>query len=1010
MLSIGKLGHGQADYYLQAIGQGIEDYYAGQGEAPGRWLGDGAGELELAGEVDAAALRAVLNGNRPDGSGPLTRSGQRANRVPGFDLTFSAPKSVSLLYGLGDPDVSRAVRDAHEAAIDAALDYMQRHAAMGRRGQGGAISVLGNGFTAAAFRHRTSRAGDPQLHTHVLVANMTRGPDGRWTALDARRLYIHARTGGFLYQAKLRLELTRRLGVSWTPVRHGVAEIDGIPSAIRRAFSRRRAEIQHELDQRGEHTAGAAQIAALDTRRAKDYAVPALALREEWRERSRHLGFDPHAIDTLLRVNDVQPLPREAAERGQDELASPAGLTAHRASFTRRDVVQAWCELLAQGGEVAEIEALADQLLAGDRVVVLAQPPNPLTEADIVRRADGRIVAAASEERRYSTPELLALEAAIINAARTGRGAERAQAGLSTTEQVLASRPELSEDQRTMVQRLLRDGDQIAVVVGRAGTGKTYALDAARVGWQADGFQVIGAALARRAALELRDGAGIDSTSVHALLADLRGHPGELLGPRTVLVLDEAGMIGTRQLAEISQHVHRAGAKLVLVGDPAQLPEIDAGGSLRALAVRLDPVRLSDNRRQREEWEREALELLRSGQPREALATYRQHDRVTLAESAPEQRERIVEDWWTARTTGRDAVMIALRRADVAELNDRARARMAADGRLGAQDLVVHGRPFAAGDEVVCLRNHPGLGVTNGTRGTITTLDPERVELTLTTTSGGVNTLDSNYLQSTTQRGGPSLDYAYAITGHKAQGATVDDALVLGSEALYREWGYVAMSRGRHTNRLYLVAGQPELDDPLQREDGRDPGERVERALQRSAAQISATDAPTQATIAAMSLPQIRDRLHELDREVGVEQRRARRERALRERAARLSNEPAPPPATPTAAREDERALLSGALDAHLRARSLALLVDPPPHLTNELGPVPDELLARRRWRAAAQEIEVLRDRLGFDSRHQALPEQIRDPGIRSQVDALRAQIAEPDATDRRMRGRDLER
>jgi hypothetical protein len=335
---------------------------------------------------------------------------------------------------------------------------------------------------------------------------------------------------------------------------------------------------------------------------------------------------------------------------------------------------------------------------------------------------------------------------------------------------------------------------------------------------------------------------------------------------------------------------------------------------------------------------------------------------------------------------------------------------MAADGRLGIRSLVVHGRPFAAGDEAVCLRNHPAIGVTNGTRGTITAIDTEQAELTLTTHSGDVITLDSTYLRSTTQRGGPTLDYAYAITGHKAQGATIDDALVLGSEALYREWGYVAMSRGRHTNRLYLVAGQPELDDPLRRDDGRPPAERVERALQRSAAQISATDAAIQAKIATMSLPQIRDRLEELDREASTQQRRARRKRALQERAARLGKEPAPLAARGADETEDEQALLRTALEAHTRTRGLILLIDPPPYLTNELGPVPDELLSRRRWRAAAQELEILRDRLGFTDRQEALPEQIRDPGIRSRVEALRAQIAEPDTTNRRVNGRDLER
>ena len=990
MLSIGKLGVGQADYYLQAVGQGIEDYFTGSGEAPGRWLGAAGAELELQGEVDGDALRAVLNGNRPDGSAPLTRSGQSKQRVPGFDLTFSAPKSVSLLYGLGDPDVSHAVRDAHEAAVDAALDYMQRHAAMGRRGKAGAISVLGNGFIGAGFRHRTSRAGDPQLHTHVLVANMTRGPDGRWTALDARRLYVHARTGGFLYQAKLRLELTRRLGIEWTPVRNGVAEADGIPLAVRRTFSRRRAEIQTELDQRGESSATAAQIAALDTRRAKDYAVPAETIWQQWRERAGQLGFDPSTIDQLLCQAEIEPLAPAVADQGQRELASPQGLTQRRSSFTRRDTVRAWCERLAHGGEVAEIEALADDLLSSPQVVVLAQNTTSLTDADVVRRADGRIVAAASEERRYSTPELLAREHRILTAAHDGRDAGRGQVMPPTAETVLGQRPELSDEQRQMVSRLLCEGDQIAVVVGKAGTGKTYALDAARAGWQADGHQVIGAALARRAALELRDGAGIDSTSIHALLADLRERPGELLEPHTVLVIDEAGMVGTRQLAEIVEHVQRAQAKLVLVGDPGQLPEIDAGGSFRALTIRGDPIHLTENRRQREEWERDALELLRSGRSGDALAAYHEHGRVVLANTTAGQRERIVEDWWTARNTSKDTIMIALRRTDVAELNQRARARMTADGRLGTQSLTVRDRPFAVGDDVVCLRNHPGLGVTNGTRGTITALDPKHGELTLADPAGNPLTLTAAYLQSTTQRDGPTLDYAYAITGHKAQGATVDEALVLGSDALYREWGYVAMSRARHTNHLYLVAGEPELEDPLRPDDARRPIDRAMAALARSAAQVSATDAFAQSQIQRMSVPQIQQRIGQLDRDRHANERRARRQRILQHRSARSDEDPSSAPALPPTQATDERALLTAELERRRRPTQIALLIDPPAYLIKELGPVPDQLIARRRWRGAAKQIESLRDRLGFSDSRQALPDRIRDPTLRAQVEALR--------------------
>lgn len=209
----------------------------------------------------------------------------------------------------------------------------------------------------------------------------------------------------------------------------------------------------------------------------------------------------------------------------------------------------------------------------------------------------------------------------------------------------------------------------------------------------------------------------------------------------------------------------------------------------RSLTIRCSVIRLGENRRQQHEWERDALEQLRGGRAAEALATYHEHGRLILADSAPQQRDRMVDDWWQARQDGRDAIMIALRRSDVAELNDRARGRMTAAGRLGDTRLLVHNLPFAVGDEVVCLRNHPRLGVANGTQGTVTAIDPIAGALTLAERSGREITLPPEYLQSTAQRGGSTLGYAYALTGHKAQGVTVDETLVLGSDALYREWG-----------------------------------------------------------------------------------------------------------------------------------------------------------------------------------------------------------------------------
>jgi conjugative relaxase-like TrwC/TraI family protein len=194
-----------------SVGSGVEDYYVQGNEAPGYWLGLGSEHLQIVVAVDRDALTRALAGRDPATGSELVAPHVR--RVPGFDVTFSAPKSVSVLFGLGDESLRRTVRGAHDAAVAEAFGYLERVAANGRRGAGGAISMKGSGFIAAAFRHRTSRAGDPQLHTHVLIANLVEGVDGHWSALDDRAIFQHAKTAGYLYEARLRARLTERLDV-----------------------------------------------------------------------------------------------------------------------------------------------------------------------------------------------------------------------------------------------------------------------------------------------------------------------------------------------------------------------------------------------------------------------------------------------------------------------------------------------------------------------------------------------------------------------------------------------------------------------------------------------------------------------------------------------------------------------------------------------------------------------------------------------------------------------------
>ena len=313
MLSIGKLGSDPdpAAYYLEVVASGVEDYYLSAEEVPGRWLGRAAGGLGLAGSVEPDDLRAILNGRNAHSGDRLGHS----RKVPGFDLTLSAPKSVSLLWGLGNPEVASDVAAAHDEAVDAAMAYLEEVACVARRGRGGRIRVRGDGLIAAAFRHRTSRAGDPNLHTHVVVANMTLGPDGEWSALFGRALYRQARTAGLIYQAVLRHGLTERLGVGFGAVKGGVGEVDGVTPAVRRAFSRRRVEIEKAMANHGTHSARGAQVATLDTRPAKPAGITESVLRDGWHEHVKAMGFD---------IDSVRPPATHVVRGGARCRAGPA--------------------------------------------------------------------------------------------------------------------------------------------------------------------------------------------------------------------------------------------------------------------------------------------------------------------------------------------------------------------------------------------------------------------------------------------------------------------------------------------------------------------------------------------------------------------------------------------------------------------------------------------------------------------------------------------------------------
>ncbi len=764
MLSIGRLAvSGGAEYYLDKVANSVDDYYLGRGEAPGQWMGSAARNLGLTGEVAPDALRNLLAGRAHDGQPLCVRL--RADRRPGYDLTFSAPKGVSLLWAMGSDDVRAAVSAAHDGAVVAVLGQLSREACFGRRGDGGHRLVEAQGFLGAAFRHRTSRAGDPQLHTHVVVPNLVQGSDGIWSAPDGRHLFVWAKTAGTLYQAALRAELAP-LGLVWNVRRSGLGELAGIPKAILQAFSTRRADIEAAMEARGSDSHRTARTVALATRPRHHRAAPlGDFLRERWRERLEAIqlpdgtgGRRPATLEDLSAAIGQEPSAPPGAEAVEEIFRALLGengvslddweidesraidngaigtrsmpVTLLSSTFTRRDAISA----VARAFDVTPTEAvaLADELLTRPGVVRLLAEPG--VAVDRVRTRSGQQVPETSGDRRYSTAELLAAEQRITGSAVARISAGTARVDSSIVDQVLELHGHLDTEQAAGVRALLTSGNGYDLVVGQAGTGKSTLLGAARLGWEWAGFRVIGTAVAARTAADLQAGTGIPSSSLAQLLADIREGGG--LTARDVILVDEASMVGTRPLDQLRSFVDGAGAKLVLVGDNRQLSSIDAGGAIRTLAAELGDhvVILTTNRRQTgadQQWERDALVALREGDVTPAVGAYADHGRVTVTDTIDEARQRIVEDWWDVHRRCTTAIL-AVRRSDVGALNDMVRARRLAGGELG-EEVRFGDKAFYVGDRVLFERNQrvpvagvgvqgddaPMIRIRNGTFGTV---------------------------------------------------------------------------------------------------------------------------------------------------------------------------------------------------------------------------------------------------------------------------------------------------
>lgn len=881
MLSLGRLSPGHAAYFQAEVASGREDYYAGRGESPGVWNGAGARAAGLEGQVLDGQLTTLFGLCHPVTGEPLgasyvvagsyvDRFGVTQTRVKrsAFDATFSLPKSVSEIYAHSDRVVQGEILAGAQVAVDAAIGYLEANAAFSRQGKGGVRQVDTEGLVVAQFMHRTSRAGDPQVHFHLLISNRVRCGDGKWRALDGRNLHAELKTAGMVGQAVLRAELDRRVGVQWGPVsEHGQAEIVGVPAGLLRLHSQRTRQVEGHARRaitNAESVLGRALTAAeraekynqaaVQTRAVKSRDLqPLEGLEQRWRTEATEAGFDPARWlpDTLARSLSQ----RQAGHPGRDEdqvvAEVLAVLTREQSTWGRTEVIRQVSRLVPHWdhpGDVPQhIEQLTRRVLASGEVVQLTYP---LPVGDGQVRSDGMSELEVHHSTRYATLTTLGWEQAVLDHVETGRNAGIAMVDPAQVTAGLAARAAagraLSADQTAAVSRVLCSGEAVVAVVGPAGAGKSATIGTAAAIYDQAGVLVRGLAVSAVAAGVLREEAGITrSDTLAKLLYEYTRPEGPAaefqLSRGEVLVVDEASMVSSAQFVALVQLARSYEAKIVAVGDYRQLGAVQAGG-LFSLIAREEgaAVELDQVWRFHQRWERDASLRLRHADV-DVIDLYHHHHRVHGG-TRDQVLDRAFNGWATARRQGRSVIVTATDRNTVAEFNNLARRHLQQNGQLPAGGpLTEGGIELAPGDEILTLRNDrrllttSGGHVRNGDRWQITHLNNDGGLLVHGLGGQGHAALPASYLTE------GLVDHAYATTVHKAQGVTVDAAITIIDPTTTAESLYVGATRGRHDNQLLAVC-EPDPGEYAPVGQTPTPVEVIASAMRRNTLERTATE------------------------------------------------------------------------------------------------------------------------------------------------------------------------
>lgn len=802
-------GSAAGEYYVHEL----PNYYLDSGEPRGVWLGKGAEALGLSGEVADAEFLNVMAGAYPDQPDLLLGGRYNEDSVRGFDVTASAPKSVSVLKEIGGATVEAHIAEAHDAAVASMGRWIEDHAHTRFRVNGQIHTVDAEGLIMATFRQHTSRALDPQLHTHVVIANKVQSPDGRWLALDARMLKKHQRGVSAHYHLVLRSELTDRLGVEWQPVENGIAEIAHVPELLLEEFSSRTDHINRRLDLKIDRFVDSMdreptprehwqleREAVLDSRPTKSKDVSAHELRTMWNAQARDIGINPEDLardvanvvrprwldnDTAIEVIDL------AIERVSERS------TWHSADLTREIAAAIPTDVVIPTDEIPDILRQLTDYAVEQCCVDISRP---LVDGMALRR-DGRPVTESPVDRVLTTDEILGQERKLLAWVERRMSHEPIDSAFAPERSVVP----LSHPQAEAAAAVAGDA-HLTLVVGPAGTGKTTALTPAVDQLRSEGRVVFGVAPSAAAADVLHRETGVEADTVDKLLAEhtLRRGPDHRfdLPAHATVIVDEAGMLSTAKLEQLADLADTRGWRIALVGDPMQFSAVGRGGMFEHLINTHGAIELDRVHRFAEPWEANASLRLRRGD--ETVADlYDQQGRLRGGTRTRMQSEAL-DAWWDARTNGETVVLATPNNDTVRQLNATAQQRRLDVGELSTRGRTIKasGHELHVGDEIVTRRNHRQLTtsqqqpVRNRDRWTIDTVH-RNGGLTVSGSSGNIR-LPADYVQA-------HVELGYAQTSHATQGRTVDRSILYLDGPTDARGIYVPMTRGRHGNDAYIA-------------------------------------------------------------------------------------------------------------------------------------------------------------------------------------------------------------